>query len=141
MSVLKGQKLRVMQNGKCIAESKSCTIHIAVKTDDASTKDDADASGLDWDKVEVTGASWDVSVDSLISISDSGAVTTVDQLSLIGQELDLSFDVMSGTQNRTATSSTISKSGKAFISDLKLDAPNRANATNTIQFIGNGPLS
>lgn len=138
---IKGQNLRIMIGGKCVAGSTNCSLHIALKTDDASTKDDASADGIDWDKVEIVGGSWDVSVDSLVSTTDAGAETSVDLIGMIGNELTLTFDVTNGTNNRTTTSSTIRKSGNAFISDYKLDAPNRAKATNTIQFIGNGPLS
>lgn len=141
MGTIKGQNLRVMVGGKCLAMAVSCTIHVAAQTEDSSTKDDTG----DWAENEVVGLSWDVSTDSLVTLSDNGAngELPVDLLSLIinKTKVQLTFDTTGGTNNRTGQSSAIKKSGYAYLTDYSLTAPNRQNSTLTCQFSGTGALS
>ena len=68
MATIKGQNLRVMVGGKCIAMATSCQFHIGTSLEDASTKD----STGDWQEQEVTGLNWDASTDSLVTLTDNG---------------------------------------------------------------------
>lgn len=140
MGIIKGQNLRVMIGGKCIALATSCTFHIATQMEDSSTKD----SEGDWAENEVVGLSWDASTDSLVTVDTDSTGTLVTDLftAMISKtKVQLVFDVTNGTKNRTATNSTIKKSGMAYITDLSISAPNRQNSTLTAQFSGTGPLS
>lgn len=140
MGIIKGQNLRVMIGGKCIALATSCTFHIATQMEDSSTKD----SEGDWAENEVVGLSWDASTDSLVTVDTDSTGTLVTDLftAMISKtKVQLVFDVTNGTKNRTATNSTIKKSGMAFISDLSISAPNRQNSVLTAQFSGSGALS
>ncbi len=141
MATIKGQNLRVMVGGKCIAMATSCTFHISAQTESASTKDDAN----DWEVNEVTGLSWDAQTDSLVTLSDNGTngELPTDLMSLIINKtlVTLTFDTTSGTNNRTAQNSAIKRSGQAYLVDYSLSAQNRQNSTLSCQFSGSGPLA
>lgn len=141
MAIIKGQNLRVMVGGKCVAMATNCTFHVSAQLDDASTKDDAN----DWTKQEIVGLSWDASTDSLVTLTDNGSngELPTDLLSLIinKTEVTLTFDQTAGTNNRAGQNSAIKRVGQAFLTDFNISAQNRANAVCTCQFTGNGPLA
>jgi hypothetical protein len=141
MATIKGQNLRVMVGGKCIAMATSCTFHISAQTESASTKDDAN----DFEVNEVVGLSWDASTDSLVTLTDNGTngELPTDLMSLIinKTQVTLTFDTTAGTNNRTAQNSAIKKTGSAYVTDFSVTAQNRANSTLSVQFTGSGPLS
>ena len=141
MSTIKGQNLRVMVGGKCIAMATSCTFHISAQLEDSSTKD----STGDWQEQEVTGLSWDASTDSLVTLADNGTngELPADLMSLIINKtlVTLTFDQTAGTNNRTGQNATIKRSGSAYVTDLNITAANRQNSTITCQFTGTGALS
>ena len=141
MATIKGQNLRVMVGGKCIAMATSCTFHVSAQVESASTKDDAN----DFEVNEVTGLSWDASTDSLVTLEDNGTngELPTDLLSLIINKtlVTLTFDTTSGTNNRTAQNSAIKKTGTAYLTDFSVTAQNRQNSTISCQFSGSGPLS
>ena len=141
MATVKGQNLRVMVGGKCIAMATSCQFHISAQTESSSCKDDVDL----FERNEVTGLSWDASTDSLVTLTDNGTNGEIpsDLMSLIINRtlVTLTFDVTNGTNNRTGTNSVIKRSGSAYLTDLSVSAPNRQNSTITCQFSGSGALS
>ena len=141
MATIKGQNLRVMVGGKCIAMATSCTFHVAAQMEDSSTKDDTG----NWQSQEVTGLSWDASTDSLVTLTDNGSNGELPQdifTAMIAMTpVTLTFDTTNGTNNRVAQNGALKKSGQAYISDISITAANRANSTITVQFQGNGALS
>ena len=141
MSTIKGQNLRLMIGGKCIAMSTSAQFHISAALEDSSTKD----STGDWQEQEVVGLSWDCSCDSLVTLTDNGAngELPADLLSLIINKtlVTVTFDQTAGTNNRTGQNSTIKRTGTAYVTDVNITAANRQNSTCTIQLTGTGPLS
>ena len=141
MAIIKGQNLRVMVGGKCIAMATSCQFHIGTSLEDASTKD----STGDWQEQEVTGLNWDASTDSLVTLTDNGqnGELPTDLMSLIINKtlVTLTFDQTAGTNNRTGQNATIKRSGSAYLTDYSLTAPNRQNSTLSCKFTGTGPLS
>jgi len=141
MSTIKGQNLRVMVGGKCIAMATSCTFHIAAQMEDSSTKD----STGDWQEQEVMGLSWDASTESLVTLTDNGSNGELPQdlLSLIINKtlVTLTFDQTAGTNNRTGQNSAIKHSGSAYVNDVQITAQNRQNSTVSVKFIGTGALS
>lgn len=141
MSTIKGQNLRVMVGGKCIAMATSCTFHVSAQMESSSTKD----SVGDFEEQEVVGLSWDASTESLVTLTDNGSNGELPQdlLSLIINKtlVTLTFDQTAGTNNRTGQNSAIKRSGQAFLTDYALTAPNRANSTISCKFTGTGPLS
>ena len=143
MATIKGQNLRVMVGGKCIAMATSCTFHISAQVESASTKDDAN----DFEVNEVTGLSWDASTDSLVTLTDNGTngELPTDLMSLIIRKtvVTLTFDTTTPgiNNNRTGQISAIKKSGSAYVTDFSVTAQNRQNSTLTVQFTGTGALS
>lgn len=141
MGTIKGQNLRVMVGGKCIAMATSCQIHIGTQLEDASTKD----STGDWQEQEVTGLNWDATTDSLVTLEDNGTNGELPQdlMSLIinKTQVTLSFDTTAGTNNRVGQNSVIKRSGTAYLTDYNLTAPNRQNSTLNCKFTGTGPLA
>lgn len=141
MATIKGQNLRVMVSGKCIAMATSCQFHVSAQLESSSTKD----SVGDFEEQEVTGLSWDVQTDSLVTLTDNGVngELPTDLLSLIinKTKVTLTFDQTAGANNRTGQNSAIKRSGEAFLTDYSLSAQNRQNSTLSCQFTGTGPLS
>ena len=141
MATIKGQNLRVMVGGKCIAMATSAQFHIGTSLESVSTKD----SVGDFDEQEVTGLNWDASTDSLVTLTDNGTngELPTDLMSLIinKTKVTLTFDETAGTNNRTGQNSTIKRSGDAYLTDYSLTAPNRQNSTLSCKFTGTGPLA
>jgi hypothetical protein len=141
MATIKGQNLRVMVGGKCIAMATSCTFHISAQVESASTKDDAN----DFEVNEVTGLSWDAQTDSLVTLTDNGVngELPTDLMSLIinKTKVTLTFDQTAGANNRVGQNSAIKRSGDAYLTDFSISAQNRQNSTLSCQFTGTGPLS
>ena len=141
MGTIKGQNLRIMVGGKCIAMATNCTFHISAQLEDSSTKD----SEGDWQEQEVTGLSWDASTDSLVTLADNGTngELPADIFSLILNKtlVTLTFDQTAGTNNRTGQNATIKRSGSAYVNDVQVTAQNRQNSTLSVKFSGTGPLS
>jgi hypothetical protein len=141
MGTIKGQNLRVMVGGKCIAMATSCQFHVSAQLEDSSTKD----SVGDFQEQEVTGLSWDAQTDALVTLEDNGSNGELPQdiLSLIINKtlVTLTFDQTAGTNNRTAQNAAIKRSGSAYVTDVSISAQNRQNSTISVQFQGTGPLS
>jgi hypothetical protein len=141
MATIKGQNLRVMVGGKCIAMATSCQFHVSAQLEDSSTKD----SVGDFQEQEVTGLSWDAQTDSLVTLEDNGTNGELPQdlLSLMinKTKVTLTFDQTAGANNRVAQNSVIKKTGQAYISDINISAQNRQNSTISVQFTGTGPLA
>ena len=141
MGTIKGQNLRVMVGGKCIAMATSCTFHVSAQLEDSSTKD----SVGDFQEQEVTGLSWDAQTESLVTLEDNGTNGELPQdiLSLMinKTKVTLTFDQTAGANNRVGQNSVIKKTGQAYISDVSISAQNRQNSTCTVQFTGTGALS
>ena len=141
MGTIKGQNLRILVGGKCIAMATECTFHIAAQTEDSSTKDDTG----DWAVNEVVGLSWDASTQSLVTLTDNGSNGELpsDLFSAMVNKtlLTLTFDTTSGTNNRTAQNQALKKTGTAYLTDLSVSAVNRQNSTISAQFTGTGAIS
>ena len=141
MGTIKGQNLRVMVGGKCIAMATSCQFHVSAQLEDSSTKD----SVGDFQEQEVTGLSWDAQADSLVTLEDNGTNGELPQdlLSLMinKTKVTLTFDQTAGANNRVGQNSVIKKSGWAYISDVSISAQNRQNSQLSVQFTGTGPLA
>lgn len=141
MGTIKGQNLRVMVGGKCIAMATSCQFHVSAQLEDSSTKD----SVGDFQEQEVTGLSWDAQTDSLVTLEDNGTNGELPQdlLSLMinKTKVTLTFDQTAGANNRVAQNSVIKKTGQAYINDINISAQNRQNSTISVQFSGTGPLA
>ena len=141
MSTIKGQNLRILVGGKCIAMATSCTFHVSAQLEDSSTKD----SVGDWQEQEVTGLSWDAQTDSLVTLEDNGTNGELPQnlldLILNKTKVTLTFDQTAGANNRVGQNSVLKRTGEAYLTDATATAQNRQNSTFQAKFTGTGPLS
>ena len=141
MSTIKGQNLRILVGGKCVAMATSCTFHVSAQLEDSSTKD----SVGDWQEQEVTGLSWDAQTDSLVTLEDNGTNGELPQdlfdLIINKTKVTITFDQTAGTNNRVAQNSAIKRTGEAYVTDVTITAQNRQNSTFSAKLTGTGPLS
>ena len=141
MSTIKGQNLRILVGGKCIAMATSCTFHVSAQLEDSSTKD----SVGDWQEQEVTGLSWDAQTDSLVTLEDNGTNGELPQdlfdIIINKTKVTLTFDQTAGTNNRVAQNSVLKRTGEAYLTDATATAQNRQNSTFQAKFTGTGPLT
>jgi hypothetical protein len=141
MGTIKGQNLRVMVGGKCIAMSTNSVFHVSATLESSSTKD----SVGDFEEQEVTGLSWDASCDALVTLTDNGTngelATDLMSLMIAKTLVTLTFDQTAGTNNRTGQDSAIKRTGTAYISDIQVTAQNRNNSTFSVQLQGTGALT
>lgn len=141
MSTIKGQNLRILVGGKCVAMATSCTFHVSAQLEDSSTKD----SVGDWQEQEVTGLSWDAQTDSLVTLEDNGTNGELPQ-DLLGliinkTKVTITFDQTAGANNRVGQNSAIKRTGEAYVTDVTITAQNRQNSTFSAKLTGTGPLS
>ena len=141
MSTIKGQNLRILVGGKCVAMATSCTFHVSAQFEDSSTKD----SVGDWQEQEVTGLSWDAQTDSLVTLEDNGTNGELPQdllgLIISKTKVTITFDQTAGTNNRVAQNAAIKRTGEAYVTDVTITAQNRQNSTFSAKLTGTGPLS
>lgn len=141
MSTIKGQNLRILVGGKCVAMATSCTFHVSAQLEDSSTKD----SVGDWQEQEVTGLSWDAQTDSLVTLEDNGTNGELPQdllgLIISKTKVTITFDQTAGANNRVGQNSALKRTGEAYVTDVTITAQNRQNSTFSAKLTGTGPLS
>ena len=140
MGVIKGQNLRVLIGGKCVAFATSCTVHASLNLEESSTKD----STNNFTEQTPTGISWDMSCDALYSVdTDATGVNGINALDtvLAQQRVQVQFEQTQGEKNRIAVSGGAVYSGYAWINDISINAANRQNTSYTIQLTGDGELT
>jgi hypothetical protein len=140
MGVIKGQNLRVLIGGKCVAFATSCTVHASLNLEESSTKD----STNNFTEQTPTGISWDMSCDALYSVdTDATGVNGINALDtvLAQQRVQVQFEQTQGEKNRVAVSGGAVYSGYAWINDISINAANRQNTSYTIQLTGDGELT
>ena len=133
MATIKGQNLRIFIGGKVVAMATSATVHASAQVGSNSTKDDGD-----WDAQNIVGLQWDASVDALVNEESEFGKGTDDMLDLIGQEVAVSFALASGANH--ATEGSIVMSGRAVVSDISINTPNRQDSSYTCQLTGTEDL-
>ena len=140
MGVIKGQNLRLLIGGKCVAFATSCTVHASLNLEESSTKD----STNNFTEQTPTGVSWDMSCDALYSVdADATGVNGINALDtvLAQQKVQVQFEQTQGEKNRVAVSGGAVYSGYAWINDISINAANRQNTSYTIQLTGDGELT
>ena len=140
MGVIKGQNLRLLIGGKCVAFATSCTVHASLNLEESSTKD----STNNYTEQTPTGISWDMSCDALYSVdTDATGVNGINALDtvLAQQRVQVQFEQTQGEKNRIAVSGGAVYSGYAWVNDISINAANRQNTSYTIQLTGDGELT
>ena len=137
---MKGQNLRITLGGKFVAFATNCTFHISQSLEESSTKD----STGDFQEQTPTGLAWDMSCDALYSVdADTTGQNGVNALDLVlaQQKVAVQFEQTQGEKNRVPVAGAVVYSGYAWVNDISVNAPNRANANYTIQLTGDGALT
>ena len=129
MAVVKGQHLRLFLDGLAIAAAQTCDVKIHLDVLEANTKDDTD----DWGHFIGSNLSWEASTSGLVVI-DEDAQDFTDLMDLIGETVVVEFGLAGSIQNRT-NQETIMR-GEAVITDVNINASNRANSTFTCVMTG-----
>lgn len=140
MGVIKGQNLRLLVGGKCVAFATSCTVHVSLNLEESSTKD----STNNFTEQTPTGISWDMSCDALYSVdADPTGVNGIDALDkvLAQTKVQVQFEQTTGEKNRVAVTGGAVYSGDAWVNDISINAANRQNTSYTIQLTGDGALA
>ena len=140
MGVIKGQNLRLLIGGKCVAFATSCTVHVSLNLEESSTKD----STNNFTEQTPTGISWDMSCDALYSVdADATGVNAISALDtvLAQAKVQVQFEQTQGEKNRVAVSGGAVYSGYAWVNDISINAANRQNTSYTIQLTGDGQLA
>ena len=140
MGVIKGQNLRVLIGGKCVAFSTSCTVHVSLNLEDSSTKD----STNNFTEQLPTGISWDLSCDALYSVdADATGVNGVAALDMVlaQQKVQVQFEQTTGEKNRVAVTGGAVYSGYGWVNDISIQASNRTNSSFSLQVAGDGQLA
>lgn len=122
-----------------IGAAKSLSLHVSLTMEDATTKDTAG----DWQIQEPTALSYDISTGALVrsgeTITSAVGAKGLSDLETIyeaGTPVKWKIANVSGDNNRTASSTIIS--GSCLLTQLAINAPNRANADYTATLNGYG---
>lgn len=145
----KGQHLRLLLSKtvsttsvkKVIALSTDFTFHCSATTENSTTKDSTDVSGL-WEEFEVTAKSYDISVTAMIGVGTDvdNAHTLNDFLTqMTDTPLTWELAIFSGTNNRTKGTSIAS--GDCKITSINPVGQNRQFATYSATLNGYGPIT
>ena len=145
-SYTKGQFVRLFLNTNnasaptsVIAAAKQLSLHVSLTLEDATTKD----TDGDWVVQEPTALNYDISTTALMRSNDtitsavgSLYLATIEEIYESASPVKWQIANVSGDNNRTKGS--VIASGSVIIQTLRLNGPNRQNATYTAQLQGYG---
>ena len=124
MAFEKGNDIRVSVGSTLIGGQQNCSINRETETSDTTTKD----SGV-WSEAEAIGLSWSVDLDGLVVVGDAG----LKALKTAWRNLQ-QVDVKYGTASNY-------ESGRAIITSLSSNSPNKEKTTYSVSLLGVGALS
>lgn len=151
--IINGSDLMVFIGGKSVAFATNHKLTITAEMLDNASKDHA--SGL-WKGATLKSLSWNMSTENLFAYDGEGktAIDLFDVMTL-GQSVDVVFTInkkgtavdntigLSVTEDGWIPSDTageIQLTGKAFVQNIDINAPNGDNATFSVQLEGTGEL-
>lgn len=134
---IKGQNFRVFVGSAAVNEAVNCSIQLNGNMEDNSTKD----TESDYSAESMTSKSWQVQVDSY----DATAASIKALLTRFnaGAAVTVGFDqteTTPGSENRTAANADFARSGSALLTDLSIQATNRATISISTTYQGSGAL-
>ena len=118
-----GNNIRVSVGEQLIGGQQNCSLSMNSETGDTTTKD----SGI-WSESEVTGLSWSVSCDGLITVDDA-AVSVLEAAWKNAEKVTIQY----GTADKF-------KTGQAIIESLEQNDAMKEKSTYSVSFIGVGEL-
>ena len=132
---IKGQNLRVVLDGQVISAALRCDLKAKVNVADASTKDDTG----DFLPQKIVSIEWEVMSDSAVWTGDGTGASTADLLEYRGATVWVELALTGGAHHDQVED--VMLSGKAIISDIRVNAKNRQRGTVTITMKGKGPMA
>ena len=138
---INGSDLMVFVGGKSVAFATNHKLTITAEMLDNASKDHA--SGL-WKGTTLKSLSWNMSSENLFAYDGEGE-TVIDLFDVLtlGQSVDVVFTInKKGTavENTIGLVGSIQLTGKAFVQNIDINAPNGDNATFSVQLEGTGEL-
>ena len=138
LTKIKGQNFRAFVAGSAVVEAVNCSVQITGNMEDNSTKD----TESDYTSEQMVSKSWQVQVDSY----DATAASIKALLTRFntGAAVSVAFDqteTTAGSQNRTAAEADFARSGQALLTDLSIQANNRATINISTTYQGTGALA
>lgn len=131
MATVKGQNLRITIGGRAIIAALDCQLHVSVNMQQLSTKDDEGA----WQRQRVASVAWDVTANAAVtSDEDLEAVGIQNVSDLVGQTVQVGFNLTNGDQNRDQLEQLMA--GEAIVSDASYTAQNRQRTTCQVKLTG-----
>ena len=133
-----GQNFRAFVGGSVVTEATSCSVTISGNMEDASTKD----SEHNFSQEQMVSKSWQVQVDSVEATAER--LKTLLSRIKASADIAVSFDqtdTAAGTKNSKPMNAAFSRSGRAFLTDLSIQATNRTTISVSEQYTGNGALA
>ena len=125
-----------------IAAAKTLSLHVSMSLESATTKD----TPGNWQIQEPTGLSYDISTSALVRGNDTitssvggKALADLESIYEAGTPVKWKIANVSGANQRTASSTIVS--GSCLLTQLSIQAQNRANATFDAQLSGYGTYS
>lgn len=107
----KGQHLRLVitdsSSNAVVALAKDLTIHFSASTENSTTKDSSDGTGVVWDEFEVTQRSGDIQFGALVGVGTDGGdpvggLSFADWIGKFGDTpINWKVAFVSGANNRT----------------------------------------
>ncbi|KGJ49703.1 phage tail tube protein [Paraclostridium dentum] len=123
MAFKKGNDIRVSIGEELIGGQTGASMNKESDTTDTTTKD----SGM-WAEPEVSGLSWSVDCDGLVVVGDA-ALKALNKAWREAQLVDIKYGTAEAYEH-----------GKALISSLSENAPNKEKCTYSVSFQGVGEL-
>ena len=122
-----------------IALATDFTFHCSATTENSTTKDSTDVTGL-WDEFDITAKSYDIQVSALIGVGTDTANQLNDFIvGMTDTPIDWELATFNSTNNRTKVSSIAT--GKCKITSVNPVGQNRQNATYSATLNGYGPIT
>jgi len=141
----KGQHLRLFitesNTDKVIALSTDLTLHLSATTENSTTKDTTDGTGVVWDEFEVLLRSFDIQFSALVAAGTDEAAKVLNDIETGINDTPVNFKIAiaSGTNNRTLGAVICSGQGK--ITNMQATGQVGQNASYTGTINGYGPLT
>ena len=138
LTKIKGQNFRAFVGGSAVAEAVNCSVQITGNMEDSSTKD----TESDYITEQMVSKSWQVQVDSYQATA--AAIKTLLTRFNAGTAVSVGFDqttTTAGGQNRTAAGADFARTGQALLTDLSIQANNRAVINISTTYQGTGALA
>ena len=138
LTKIKGQNFRAFVGGTAVPEAVNCSVQITGNMEDSSTKD----TESDYTTEQMVSKSWQVQVDSYQATA--AAIKALLTRFNAGAKVSVGFDqtlTTAGTMNRTAAEADFARSGQALLTDLSIQANNRAVINISTTYQGTGALA